>query len=206
MCFCSCRQKKQVSKLKRGSYSCECTYIHTYVCKCVFVCSAMCERGTRTSILSLSRSRLFLYLYLLLSHTHTYVGNCKWLEHVGFVVVATGFSTVRISRILTLFKVHTQTLLCVCVRACVCVAGWPLKKCFYCGPNMQIAWTALTTSSANKAETCPLCPLPPPSLFMHELGSTARESWGCPGAPMRRHSSMQTTLAITSSPSQGINH
>lgn len=117
---------------------------------CVGMKCSVRERHKDKHSLSLVRR---LSLSLLLSHTHTYVGNCKWLEHVGFVVIATGFSTVRISRILTLFKVHTQTLLCVCVRVsvCVCVAGWPLKKCFYCGPNMQIAWTALTTSSANKS-------------------------------------------------------
>lgn len=122
--------------------------VHMYASVCLYV--VQCARAAQGQALSLVR-RLFLSLSAALTHTHTYVGNCKWLEHVGFVVVATGFSTVRISRILTLFKVHTQTLLCVCVRACVCVAGWPLKKCFYCGPNMQIAWTALTTSSANKS-------------------------------------------------------
>lgn len=113
MCFCSCRQKKQVSKLKRGSCSCAC------VCRYEMQC-AWAAQGQALSVSLVHR----LSLSLLLSQTHTYVGNCKWLEHVGFAVVATGFSTVRISRILTLFKVHTQTLLRVCVRVFVCVRRW----------------------------------------------------------------------------------
>lgn len=65
------------------------------------------------------------------------VGNCKWLEFVVViiavvVVVATGFCAEAISHILTLFKVHTHT-------DALTHAGWPLKKCFYCGPNMQIS-------------------------------------------------------------------
>lgn len=50
----------------------------------MYVCMyAVCESATRTSTLSLAGSPS---LSLSVSRIHMHVGNCKWLEHVGFVV------------------------------------------------------------------------------------------------------------------------